>query len=110
MPTQATSSGSILNAAAILVGGLSVALAVLIVGVDFKLSVATARPEIAFAEQTVNRAGKADRLVRASDRNAIIRVPSRGPGVDSKLADGCESLVSPLADALFARVARRCVS
>jgi hypothetical protein len=48
----------------------------------------------------VNRFGKADRLL----------LPSRLPSADIKLPRGCEPLVSALADAELARLARQCVS
>ena len=52
------------------------------------------------ARDVVNRIGKADRL----------QLPSYVPAVSSKLPYGCESLVSPLANAQLARLARQCVS
>lgn len=52
------------------------------------------------AGDVVNRLGKADRL----------QLPSSTPAVSSKLPYGCEPLVSPLANADLARLARRCVS
>ena len=52
------------------------------------------------ARDVVNRIGKADRL----------QLPSYTPAVSSKLPYGCEPLVSPLASAELARLARQCVS
>lgn len=52
------------------------------------------------ARDVVNRIGKVDRL----------QLPSYTPAVSSKLPYGCEPLVSPLASARLARLARQCVS
>ena len=52
------------------------------------------------ARDVVNRIGKADRL----------QLPPYTPAAGSKLPYGCEPLVSPLASARLARLARQCVS
>ena len=64
------------------------------------VSISATRSIAAPAEQLVNYAGKANRLLR----------PARAMDVKSKLPRGCESLVSPLADAKLARIARQCLS
>jgi hypothetical protein len=63
---------------------------------------------------TVNRTHKGDRLpantafFHALDQHFETRHPS-SPSID-KLADGCEALVSPLANLSLSRIPRRCVS
>ena len=105
---------SIVSVITMLVAGLGVALTFLSVGAGFGTSAATARADIAIAEQTVNHAAKGDRLVRASAPPIADRFPDRTPArsfaPDARLADGCESLVSPLTKSQLARVAGRCVS
>src|SRR5580765_308994 len=85
-----------------LVGGLGVTIVLFPAIAGFEVSVAIARSGVEVSGQTVNRTQKRDRLplVPAFRRNAVnqpleIKVP-RSPNADSELADGCESLVSPL--------------
>ena len=99
--------------ARLLVGSVSSALifASIIVGID--VSVATARSgAVSSADssgQSVNRMSKGDRQQGvAASRDIAAR--QRGEALDMKLAVGCESLISPLANPRLARVARRCLS
>ena len=99
-----------------LIGGLGVALAIFLIFIGTEVSVATASSGIEPSGKIVNRAEKGGRLplVSALHLNALnqpfeIKLP-RAPSTGSKLADGCESLVSPLADSRLARIAGRCVS
>ena len=106
--------------ARLLVGSVSSALifASIIVGVD--VSVATARSGAALSgnssAQIANRMNKGDRQqIAPASRHIAERQlgefeASPAPAPDTKLAIGCESLISPLANPLFARVARRCLS
>src|SRR5262245_31533145 len=104
MPTQSSLIRTVVGATAMLVGSV----ALVLLGASFGLSVATARPDIVFTEQTVNRVGKADRLDRASARQAIDPAPASRPSrtlvPDARLAAGCESLVSPLTQSALARI------
>jgi hypothetical protein len=99
-----------------IVGGVSAALIMLSIITGLEVSTATARSGVEPSGKIVNRTQKGDRLplVPALHLNAVnqpreIKVPS-APSYDSKLADGCESLVSPLAHSRLARIAGRCVS
>jgi hypothetical protein len=103
-----------------LTGSVSAALvfAAIIVGID--VSVAIARSGAVSsgisAGQIVNRVSKGNRqqIAPAGQHGAAKQhgeiEASRPPVVDSKLAIGCESLISPLAHPLLARVARRCLA
>jgi hypothetical protein len=99
-----------------LVGGLAAALAILSIVIDLEVSVGAARSAVESSAEIVTRTRKGDRLplppafyVNAVTKSREINVP-RAPASDSKLADGCESLVSSLAHSPLARVAGRCVS
>lgn len=99
-----------------LVGGLGVVLAIFSIIIGLEVSVATARSGVEPSEEIVNRTQKGDRLslVPALRLNALnqpleIKVP-RSLSTDLKLADGCESLVSPLVYSRLAHIAGRCVS
>jgi hypothetical protein len=104
----------------LLVGSMVAALILLSVIVGFEVSAAATRSEVATSTETsgeiVNRAHKGDRLLAtpADYLNAVNQLRRikvlRAPALDLKLADGCESLVSPLAHAGLAKVAGRCVS
>jgi hypothetical protein len=78
-------------------------------------SPATTRSAAELNSQTVNRALKTDRLVTSEARLKSIKkpreraVPQSG-GVNSRLPDGCEALVSPAADKQLARIPARCIS
>jgi len=81
-------------------GSVATALAAAIFIASAGISISPTRSDAAPARQLVNRFGKADRLL----------LPSRLPSADIKLPRGCEPLVSALADAELARLARQCVS
>jgi hypothetical protein len=98
------------------IGGCSVLLAIVSVVIGIEVSVATASSGTAPSVEIMNRARKGDRLplVPALHRNAVnrplevkvLRIPAHDPG----LAEGCESLASPLAHSEFAHSAGRCLS
>jgi hypothetical protein len=99
-----------------LIGGFGLALVLLAVIIGIEVSVATARSGDESPSQIVNHARKGDRLplipafhLNAENQPLEIKVP-HAPTFDSKLADGCESLVSSLAHSPWANVAGRCVS
>jgi hypothetical protein len=81
--------------------GLILAALTTVIGFE---GIATARPDVGSSVEIVNRTRKADRLPMVQ-----INMP-RAPAYDARLPDGCESLVSPLAQSHLARVAGRCVS
>lgn len=81
-----------------------------------EISVATTRIGAEPFGQVVNRAQKGDRLpssgalrLDAVKQPRQVTVPSL-PALELKLPDGCDPLVSPIADERLARVAGRCVS
>jgi hypothetical protein len=88
-------------------------LAILGIFVGFEASTAALGVEPGLPQQTIDRTLKGDRMAPAFSSHSM-RLPeirtSRTPAINFELADGCESLVSPLANAPLARVARRCVS
>ena len=90
------------------------AMASIVMGIE--LSVATAFSGAAPSAAIVNRAQKSNRLplVPALHQNPVSRqlevnLP-RMPAPEQGLADGCESLVSPLARSPLAQIAGRCLS
>jgi hypothetical protein len=79
------------------------------------VSVGTTRVEAGPVEQTVIRANKGDRLrwLPASypkKQSPDVEIPALPAEEDLKLPDGCDSSISPIANARAARVARYCVS
>jgi hypothetical protein len=82
-------------------GGLIFAAVITVIGFE---GIATARPDAGSSVQIVNRMQKGDRLPLVQ-----INAP-RVPVYDSRLPDGCDSLVSPLTHSHLARIAGRCVS
>jgi hypothetical protein len=84
-------------------GICGVILATISIVIGFE-EIATARPGVSASIEIVNRTRKADRLPLIQ-----INVP-RAPSYDSKLPDGCDSLVSSLTRSHLAHVAGRCVS
>jgi hypothetical protein len=99
-----------------LVGGCSVLLATVSIVIGIEVSVAAASSGAAPSMEIIDRARKGDRLpvVPALHRNPVNRPPevnlSRIPAPDQGLADGCESLASPLAHSPLAQIAGRCLS
>jgi hypothetical protein len=91
-------------------GGVAAIVIVLSIIVGLEVSAAALRATPQSPEQTsgqvVNRARKGDRQIGLQE----IRKPRLTPAPDLKLAAGCESLVSALANARLAKVAGRCVS
>jgi hypothetical protein len=85
-------------------------IAVLSIMIGLEVSAATPRSTMSeqSSVQTVNRTRKGDRQLAAHEVRQIKF--ERTPAPDLKLADGCESMVSPLANARLAKVAGRCVS
>ena len=111
VPIQSGSLRSVRRGSHVLAGSLvAVLIAILSIMIGLEVSAATLRS--ASSEQSsghiVDRTRKGDRRPAAHEvrQNKFERTPA--PGL--KLADGCESLVSPLANALLAKVAGRCVS
>lgn len=81
-----------------------VAFGILAVGTITSSTLAIAQASSDKAGQVVNRTAKGDRrLPRASSSRP--KQPER-----SRLPEGCEPLVSPIADRVLARVAVRCLS
>jgi hypothetical protein len=99
-----------------LVSGCSVLLAIVSIVIGIEVSVATASSGAAPSVEIVNRALKGNRLplVPALHRNPVNQPPRVNlrlmPAPDGGLADGCESLVSPLARSPLAQIAGRCLS
>ena len=100
-----------------LIGGCSVLLATLSVVIGIEVSVATASPGAVSSMEIVDRARKGNRLplVPALHQNPVNRPPEevnlpRIPAPDRGLADGCESLASPLTHSPLAQIAGRCLS
>jgi len=78
--------------------------AILLVGTINSSALTVAQASSDKAEQVVNRTAKGDRrLLRASSSRP--KQPER-----SSLPEGCEPLVSPIADRALARIAVRCLS
>ena len=84
--------------------GLALAMVSIVIG--FEPSAATTRSDVDYSVQIVNRTRKGDRLPLVQPQ---INVPL-APASDSKLADGCDSLVSSLTHSRLALIAGRCVS
>jgi hypothetical protein len=107
MPT-----GNQIQSGRIFAGGLAAAGIVLSVIVGLEVPAAALRAAPQSLEQTsgqvVNRARKGDRQIGLQEIRKI--APRPAPAPDLKLAAGCESLVSVLANARLAKVAGRCVS
>jgi len=111
--SQSGSVSSAFTSLLLVAGGLTGALAMLAVVVVLFVSESAARSAGAAHGVTVNRTLKGDRMPQlfAVHPNAGSQaLVSRRPELAAKLPDGCEPLVSPLANLQAARVARRCVS
>ena len=97
-----------------LISGCSVLLAA--VSIVIGVSVATASSGTAPSVEIVNRVLKGNRLplVSALRQNPVSEPPEvnvpRVAAPDGGLADGCESLASPLARSPLAQIAGRCLS
>ena len=98
--------------ARVFAGGIAAVAIVLSIIVGLEVSAAALRAVPQSSEQTsgqvVNRARKGDRQIGLQEIRRIR--PRLTPAPDLKLAVGCESLVSALANARLAKVAGRCVS
>src|SRR5262245_18884952 len=94
----------------------SVLLAIVSIVIGIEVSVATASSGAVPSTEIVNRAQKGDRLpvAPALHQNPVNRPPEvnlpRTSAPDRGLADGCESLASPLAHSPLAQIAGRCLS
>lgn len=79
----------------------------------FEAATATLQMGPQSSQPTINRALKGDRIAPAFSSHPI-RLPEsrtgRTPVINFELADGCEALVSRVANASLARVAGRCVT
>ena len=97
-----------------LISGCSVFLAIVSIVIGIEVSVATASSGAAPSTEIINRTQKGDRLpvVPALRQNPVNRPPEVNlPRIpDQDLADGCESLASPLAHSPLAQIASRCPS
>ena len=96
----------------VLAGGTAAVVIVLSIIIGLEVSAAALRPTPVspeqWSDQIVNRARKSDRLIGLQELQKIR--PRLTPAPDFKLAAGCESLVSPMEKAQWAKVARRCVT
>jgi hypothetical protein len=97
-------------------GGLMASVAALAIASSFFMVDSTARSMADSSAQTVNRALKGDRLPlrpaslsHVENRPVEWRVP-RTSIPDAKLPDGCEGVVSSIANSELAHIAGRCVS
>ena len=96
--------------------GLTAILVMLAFIGGFGMSDLTARSDVYRSGQTVNRTLKGDRLplALALHPNAVNQsreaYPTGETTSDSKLPEGCEALISPIASPQLARIAGRCVS
>jgi len=99
-----------------LAGGLIVSLAAASIITGLGMSDLTARTVVDPFGQTVNRALKGDRLpLKPVSRSDVENQPIdfRTPRTwtpDLKLPDGCEAMVSSIANSELAQIAGRCVS
>ena len=111
-PIRSGSLGSIRRGGYVPAGSMAAILIVttLSIMIGLEVSAATLRSTVSeqSSGQVVNRTRKGDRQLAAHEVRQIKF--ERTPAPDLKLADGCESLVSPLANAPLAKVAGRCVS
>ena len=98
------------------ISGCSLLLAIVSIVIGIEVSVATASLGAAPSTEIINRTQKGDRLpvVPALHQNPVNRPPEvnlpRILAPDQDLADGCESLASPLAHSPLAQIAGRCLS
>jgi len=111
-PIQSGSLGSTRRGRHVLAGSMAALLITILSIIMIGLEVSAATLRSTSFEQTsgqiVNRIRKGDRQLAVHEARQIKF--ERTPAPDRKLADGCESLVSPLANARLAKVAGRCVS
>lgn len=118
-PIQSGSPRSGEDGGRLLAGSVAAVFVMLSIIVRLEASTAAVRPGVEASRQSseiVDRGRKGDRLVlaqavglNAAKRLCEIRLP-RAPAANSKLPNGCESLVSPLAHRGLAKVPGRCVS
>jgi hypothetical protein len=97
-------------------GGLMASLPALAIVSGLFMVDSAARSMVDPPAQTVNRALKGDRLpLRTASLSRVENQPvewraPRPPFPDSKLPDGCEAVVSSIANPELAHIAGRCVS
>ena len=116
MPTRdQTPSGSLRakrHSGRLFTASVAAVVIVLSIIIGLEVSAAALRPTPAspeqWSDQIVNRARKSDRQIGLQELQKIR--PRLTPAPDLKLAVGCESLVSPMENAQWAKVARRCVT
>jgi len=106
-PVDAKQAGNIMRSVRF---NAALAIFAMFIGLEAMVATSSAGPQL--AEQTINRTLKGDRAAPAfSSQNRRPEIKNdRTRVIKPKLADGCESLVSPAADARLAQVAGRCVS
>jgi hypothetical protein len=111
-PIQSGSLRSIRRGRHVLAGSMAAVLIITILSImiGLEVSAATVRSTLSeqSSEQIVNRTRKGDRQLAVHEVRQIKF--EHTPAPDLKSVDGCESLVSPLANAPLAKVAGRCVS
>ena len=111
-PIQSGSLRSIRRGRHVLVGSMAAVLIITILSIMIGLEVSAATLRSTLSEQSsgqiVNRTRKGDRQLAVHEVRQIKFELTPAP--DLKLADGCESLVSTLANAPLAKVAGRCMS
>jgi len=106
---------STVGACQFLAGGFTGAVALIAIIMALGMSDLTARTGLDPAGQIVNRSLKGDRLplIPAFHRDAErrpVELKVRMSTPEAKLPDGCEALVSSIANSELARVAGRCIS
>ena len=117
---QTGSRRSTCDSAKLILRGIGSVVITLAIIAGLEVSFASGRSGVEFSgdvpRQVVNRMQKGNRLQQVSAfQLTVVKKPRdvttpRLPTVDLKLPEGCDALVSPIADDRFARVAARCVS
>jgi len=110
---QSGSSRSTFGILLSLVVGLTGAIATFAIIVDLGTLDSSARTQVDLSSGAVNRTLKGDRFPQTlafHPNVASLPLTPRKTAFDSKLPDGCESLVSQLVNFQLARIAGRCVS
>ena len=117
---QTGSRRSTCDSAKLILRGIGSVVITLAIIAGLEVSFASGRSGVEFSgdapRQVVNRMQKGNRLQQvAAFQLTVVKNPGgvttpRLPTVDLKLPEGCDALVSSIADDRLARVAARCVS
>ena len=117
---QSGSRKSMCDSAKLILRGVGSVVITLSIIASLEVLFASGRSGVEFSgdapRHVVNRTQKGNRLLQASAFQLTVVKNPRGvttprlPTVDLKLPEGCDALVSPIADDRLARVAARCVS